>query len=86
MAAAVEGQLHAFVDQPLAREALADAGLGQQVDRALLEQTGADAGAQILGRAPLQHDRLDAGQSQQPRQQQAGRPAADDSDLRAHGQ
>ena len=46
------------MDETLAREAFADAGLGQQVDRALLEQTGADAGAQILGRATLQYGRF----------------------------
>src|SRR6478672_7224977 len=57
-----------------------------RVDRALLEQTGADAGAQILGRATLQYGRFDPGQSQQARQQQPGRSAADDSDLCAHGQ
>ena len=84
MAPAVEGQLHALVDQPLAREPVADAGLGQQIDGALLQQAGADAGAQILGVAPLQHHAVDAGEPQQPRQQQPRRPAADNSNLCAH--
>ena len=84
MAPAVERQLDAVVDQPLAIEPLADADLVQQIDGALLEQAGADAGAQVLGRAPLEHDAIDAGQPQQPGEQQPGRPAADDPDLRAH--
>ena len=34
---AVEAQLDAVVDQPFAQQPLADAGLRQQIDRALLE-------------------------------------------------
>ena len=84
VALAVEGQLQPVVDQALARQPVADAGLGEDVDRALLQQAGADAGAQIFGRAPLQHDALDAGEAQQPRQQQPCRAAADNSNLCAH--
>ena len=39
-------------------EPVADAGLRQQIDRALLEQAGAHARAQVLRRAPLQHRRF----------------------------
>ena len=56
----------------------------EHVDSALLQQAGADAGAQIFGRAPLEHDALDAGEPEQPRQQQPRRPAADNSNLCAH--
>ncbi len=62
----VEGQLQALVDQPLAREPGAEAGVGQHVDRALLEQSGAHAGAQIRRRPPLQDDDVDALETQQP--------------------
>ncbi len=72
------------MDQPLARQPVADAGLGEDVDRALLQQAGADAGTQVLRRAPLQHDAVDAGQAEQPRQQQSRGPATDNSNLCAH--
>ena len=81
---AVERQLDAVVQQPLAVEAVADADLLQQVDGALLEQAGADAGVQVFGGAPLQHDRFNAGETQQPGKQQPGGSATDNPDLRAH--
>ena len=84
MALAVEGELHTFVDQPLAGEPIADAGFRQQVHGALLQQTGADAGAQVLGIAALQHHAVDAGEPEQPRQQQPRRPTAHNSNVSAH--
>ena len=85
VAPAVESQLDAIVDERVAIEPRADADLVEQIDGALLEQAGADAGAQVFGRASLEHHGVDAGQAQQPREQQPGWSSADDPDLRAHG-
>ena len=84
MALAVEGQLQSVVDQALARQPVADAGLSQDIDRALLQQTCTDAGEQIFGRTPFEHDAVDAGKAQQAREQQSRRSAADNSNLCAH--
>ena len=54
----------------------------EHLDRTPLEDTGADAAEHVLARLPLEHDRLVAGQVQQPRQHQPGGPAPDDDDLR----
>ena len=81
MSTAAEAQLDAVMGQPQPRHALADAGLLEQVDGALLEQAGANSLLDILAAASLEHDRLDAGQVQQVRQHQARRTRADDADL-----
>ena len=60
---------------------LADAGLGQQVDRALLQHAGAHAVLDVVAVAALEDDRVDAGEMQQMRQQQARRTGADDAHL-----
>ncbi len=83
-APSVEGELHAGMDQPLARQPVADADFGQHVDRALLEQSRADARAQVFGRPPLQHHSVDARLAQHPREQQAGRAGADNSNSSSH--
>ena len=54
----------------------------QQVDGALLEHAGAHALLDVLAAAVLEHDRLDAAQVQQVREQQPGGAGADDADLR----
>ena len=68
----------------LAAHALADAGFVQQVDRALLEHAGAQRRLDFLAAARLEHDRFDAAQVQQVREQQARGSRADDADLCAH--
>jgi hypothetical protein len=45
------------VNETFAPQPPTDARLDQQVDRALLEQTGTDAGFDILARLALEHDR-----------------------------
>src|SRR6185295_6163286 len=85
MAAAVEGELHPVVDEPLPQEPRAQARLGKDIDGALLQQPRPDARAQVLGAAPLQHDAVDPGQAEQPRQQQPRRSGTDDSNLGSHG-
>ena len=84
VAAALEAQLEALVDEPLAVQALADAGLGQDVDRALLEDAGTDALLDVGAAAGLEHDGLNALAREQVAEEQAGRPGADDADLGAH--
>ena len=54
----------------------------EQVDRALLEDAGADPVLDVLAAARLEDDRLDALQLQELRQRQTGRARADDADLR----
>ena len=80
-----ELQRDAVVHDALAAHPLADAGGVQQVDGALLQHAGADAGLDVLAAASLEHHRLDAGQVQQLREHEPGRAGADDRDLRAHG-
>src|SRR5688500_9977444 len=77
MAAAGEADLEPVVDQAFAPQPRADPGLVQQVDRALLENPGADPLLDVAPAVALQHDRVDAVPMQQLRQQQARRPGAD---------
>ena len=50
----------------------------------VLEHAGAHAVLDVLARARLQHDRLDAGALEQVREQQPRGPGADDPHLRLH--
>ena len=84
VALALELQLDAVVDEPLAPQPLADARLDQEVDRALLEHAGADAALDVLAAARLEHDRVDPAQVQKVREHEPGRAGADDADLRPH--
>ena len=63
--------------------ARADAGLPQDFHGAPLQHTGADAPEYVLPGLPFEQDRLDPLEVQPLGQQQPGRPAADDDDLRA---
>ncbi len=76
-------QLDAVVDQPFAPQPLADADLVQQVDRALLEDAGADPLLDVLAAPVLEDDRVDALEVQQMREHQPGGTGADDPDLGA---
>src|SRR5205809_347092 len=57
---AVEYEVDAMVDQSLALQAVADTGLAEQVDGALLQHAGPNALLDVLAGAALQHDRFDA--------------------------
>ena len=70
---AVELELDPVVDDALALQPLADAGLGEQVDRALLEHAGPDPVLDVVAAAVLEHDRLDPRPLEQPRERQPGR-------------
>ena len=70
---------HAFALHPLA-----DADVDQKIDGPVLDQSGTDTVLDVVAAAVFDDDRFNAGEMQQPRQHQAGRPRADNSDLRAH--
>ena len=82
VAAAVEPQLDPVVHEALALHPLADPGLGEQLDRAVLEHARPDPLLDVLAAADLEHDGLDPVAVEQVRQQQPRRPRADDPDLR----
>ena len=79
-----ELQLDSLVDQALAAQAVADAHLLEQVHGALLENAGSDPALDVLAAARLEDDRVDSAEVQEVRQHKAGRPGADDPDLRTH--
>jgi hypothetical protein len=54
-----------MMDEPLPLEPVAEAGLAQDVDSALLEYPGPDPALDMPAAADLQHNRLDALQVQQ---------------------
>ena len=73
-----------MVDQAFALQPLTDAGLGEQIDRSLFEQTRAHALLAILPAARFDHDGLNSLEMQEVRQNQSRGPRSYDSDLRAH--
>ena len=60
VARAAEGELHAVVDQALAMGPRAGADLVQQLDRAFLEQAGADPRQHVFAGLPFQDHVVDA--------------------------
>ena len=68
--------------QSLGVQAVADPGLTQRFDGAVLEDTGAYAMLDVVPIAPLEDDRVDALQVQQLGQQQSCGSGADYCDLR----
>jgi hypothetical protein len=79
--AAIEAEEDAVVDQPLTRQALPDADLAQQLDGALLQDTGAYPLLKVLLAAILQNHRFDSGAMQKLAQDQARGAGSDDPDL-----
>ena len=61
VALAVELEVDAVVDDPLAVHARADAGRLENLDGALLEHAGPDSLLDVAAAAVLEHDRLDPG-------------------------
>src|SRR4051794_1714267 len=84
MALAVEAQLDALVDEALAVQAIAEAGLREQLDRALLEHAGADAVLDVLAAAVLEDDGVDPLEVEEVREQEPGGARAHDSDHCSH--
>ena len=85
LALAVDGELHAFMHLAFLVQPLGDAGLAQQIDRALFEHAGADAAKYVVGALTLDDDVVDTRAGEQLAQQQPGGARADDDDLGAHG-
>src|SRR5919112_2973407 len=84
VAAPAEAQLDPLVDGPLAVHPLSDARLPQESRRLVLEHTGTDRRLHLLAAAQLEHDRLDALQVQQVREQRPRRSTSDDPNLCSH--
>ena len=84
MAPAVEAQLDAAVDQPLAEQPLAHPALDEEVDGALLEHPGAHPPLDVLAAARLEDDGLDAVEVEQVGEHQPRRARADDRHLGSH--
>ena len=81
----VQRDVEAVVGQPLGVEPLGCVRLAHHLDHALLEHAGADPTEDIVPVDPVEDDVVDAGERQQPAEQQAGGAGADDGDLGAHG-
>ena len=81
--APAEAELDAVMHEALARESVADAGALQQLDRRMLEHARADPMLDVVAASVLDDDGLDAFEVQEMRQEESGRPRADDADLRA---
>ena len=77
-------QVDAVVREPLPGQPPAAAQLVHEVDRVLLQQPGAVARLDVLAGAVLQDHALDPRPLERQSQGQAGRPRADDRDLRPH--
>src|SRR5690348_14879775 len=84
MAAAQELEGDAGIGPTLAHQALAEAELVHEIDHPVFEHAGADRAFDIGAAAILEDDAVDAGASQQMREEEPGGSRADDTDLRAH--
>ena len=80
---AVELQIDAVVDDPLAVQPVVDAGPVEEVDRTLLEHARADACLDVFAAAVLEDHRVDTRAVQELAERQPSRARADDRDLRA---
>ena len=84
MPLAVELEPDPVVDDALPAQALARAGPGQRVDRALLEDAGPEAVLDVVAAPRLEHHRLDSLGPQELCERQPGGPGADDAHLCTH--
>ena len=78
-----ELQLDAVVHEALTLQALARAGLDEEVDDRLLEDAGADACLDVLAAPVFQDHRVDALEVQEVSERESGRACADDPYLGA---
>ncbi len=83
MAVSLEAQLDSVVDHAFAFQSVADSGFDEEVDRALLQNAGADTFLNIATTAIFNHHGFDSLQMQEMGKHQAGRSGAHDSDLGA---
>jgi hypothetical protein len=78
---ALELQVDSVVDDSLAVQPFGDAGAFEQLHGALFEQPRPDPPLHVVAATVLEHDRFDSRLLEQPREQQPGRPGADDRNL-----
>jgi hypothetical protein len=78
----LHGQLDAVMHQAIATQALGNAGLLEQSDRALFEHPRPGAPFNMVARPRFEDDAFDAVHAEQAGKQQSRRPRADDADLR----
>jgi hypothetical protein len=71
----------ALMPEAFAPEPVAEAYLGQQIDRVLLQDAGPDTIDHVLARTGFDHDRVDPGATEQVSEQQPRGAATDDADL-----
>ena len=83
MTLAREGEVDAAVHHALPMETCANAHLGHQVNRALLEDTRADALDHMFLASVLENDGINARTMEEMTEHQPGRPATDNPDLGA---
>jgi hypothetical protein len=84
MRAAAESQVYSAMNEAFAPQTISRADFAEQIDRALLEYTGANTLLAILPAARFQDDGLDAVEVKELGKDKAGGPGADDSNLCAH--
>ena len=82
--AALEREVDAVVDEPVAHHPVAYAGLAHQVDGALLQDPGLDRLLDRVAGMDVDHHRLHPAQVQQVRQHQSRRTGPDDPHLGTH--
>ncbi len=85
MAPPAEAQFGARMRHALLVHPRADAGLAQRLRGAVFQDAGAHPMLDVVTVAAFQDRRLDALQMKQLREEQPGRPRADDHHLSAHG-
>src|SRR5205814_5148402 len=84
MRASREAKVDSPVEKGLAHETLAQPGLGQEIDGALLEDARANRRLDLRARAGVDDDGFDAAQMQEMGEQQPRGSRTDDADLRPH--
>ncbi len=81
----IEHQLKAVMGQAFGVHALANPGLAQQFDHALLQHSGADAAQDVFRGLAFEDDSVDPGVVQQLAEQQARGACTDNGDLGLEG-
>src|SRR5262249_31629843 len=79
-----EADVEYAIGHALAHQAIGDAELMHEVDRAMLQHAGADAAFDVIAASRLEHDAFDVFARQQERQEQSCRSGSDDPNLCPH--
>jgi hypothetical protein len=84
VAGAAEAELDTSVHKTFSSQAIADAGLSEQVDGPLFENTGADALFGVFAAATFEDDGFNSLQVEQVRKRQSGGACTNDAYLCSH--